>query len=142
MSDLSSMDSVMYRFKNNHEQLVINGLMLDDQKKRTHVEVAKYYSSSVSKGSTENDSLLSSNYGVLNVIVLHYDMADAPITTMLYYYDSSSSLSSLGVKDKAHGHLQSAYMMLQKILRTASLQEIRIDDSLSKCNALLVRWFT
>lgn len=146
MSDLSSMDSVMYRFKNNHEQLVVNGLMLDDQKKRTHFEVAKYYSSSVSKGSlgrdtgdswTENDSLLSSNYGVLNVIALHYDMADAPIPAMLYYFDSSFSLSSLGVRDKAHGHLQSAYMMLQKILRTASIQEIRIDNSVEqrRCTA-------
>ena len=140
MSDFS-MDSIMYRFKNNHEQLVINGLMLDDQKKRTHFEVAKYYSSSVHNGSlgrdtgdssTENDSLLSSNYGVLNVIALHYDMADAPIPAMLYYYDSSSSLSSLGVRDKAHGHLQSAYMMMQKILRTASIQEIRIDDSVEQ----------
>lgn len=146
MSDLSSMDSVIYRFKNNHEQLVINSLMLEDQKKRTHFEVAKYYSSSVSKGTfcrdasdstTENDSLLSSNYGVLNVIALHYDMADAPIPAMLYYYDSSASLSSLGVRDKAHGHLRSAYMMLQKILRNASLQDIRIIDSVEqrRCTA-------
>lgn len=146
MSDLSSMDSVMYRFRNNHEQLVINALMLDDQKKRTHFEVAKYYSSSVCKGSfsrdtedsaTENDSLLSSNYGVLNVIALHYDMADAPIPAMLYYYDSSASLSSLGVRDKAHGHLRSAYLMLQKILRNASVQDIMVVDSVEqrRCTA-------
>lgn len=146
MSDLSSMDSVMYRFRNNHEQRVINGLMLDDQKKRTHFEIAKYYSSSVSKGSfsrdagdssTENDSLLSSNYGVLNVIALHYDMADAPVPAMLYYYDSSASLSSLGVRDKAHGHLRSAYSMLQKILQNASLHDIRISDSVEqrRCTA-------
>lgn len=146
MSDLSSMDSVMYRFRNNHEQLVINRLMLDDQKKRTHFEVAKYYSSSVGKGSfcrdagdsaTENDSLLSSNYGVLNVIALHYDMSDAPIPAMLYYYDSSASLSSLGVRDKAHGHLRSAYLMLQKILRNASVQDIMVVDSVEqrRCTA-------
>lgn len=39
MSDLSSMDSIIYRFKNESEQFVINSLMLNDQKSRTHFEV-------------------------------------------------------------------------------------------------------
>src|SRR5210317_913549 len=89
MSDLSSMDSVMYRFRNNHEQSVINGLMLNDQKKRTHFEVAVYYASSFRGGGDslgENDSLSTdittvpaTNWALYHVIALHYDLAEVPV---------------------------------------------------------------
>ena len=145
MSDLSSMDSVMYRFRNNHEQSVINGLMLNDQKKRTHFEVAAYYSSSFHGGGGdslgENDSsslstdittVPTTNWGLFHIIALHYDLADVPIPAMLHYYDSSASLASLGVRDKAHGSLLSAYLMLEKILHLASTLDVKIDETVGQ----------
>jgi len=143
MSDLSSMDSIMYRFRNNHEQSVINGLMLNDQKKRTHFEVAAYYSSSFSKsgdslGGGENDSsslstditnVPTTNWELFHIIALHYDLAEMPIPAMLHYYDSSASLSSLGLREKAHGRLLSAYLMLEKTLHYASTLDVKLDEA-------------
>ena len=146
MSDLGSMDSVMYRFRNNHEQAAINGLMLDDQKKRTYFEVALYYSSSFHRGgggdsmgknnswsqSTDITSLPDTNWELLHVIALHYDLAEVPVPAMLHYYDSSASLSSLSVRDKAHGRLLSAYLMLDNILHHASTLDVKIDETMEQ----------
>ena len=103
MSDLSSMDSIAYRFRSDHERSVINGLMLQDQKKRTHFEVAAYYSSSFRRGggdtslgdnessslSTDITSVSATNWELFHVIALHYDLADVPIPAMLHYFDCS-----------------------------------------------------
>ena len=145
MRDLSSMDSV-YRFRNDHEQQVINGLMLNDQKKRTHFEVAAYYSSSFQRGGGEslgdNDSSSSisadmtstsgTNWAVFHIIAIHYDLADVPIPAMIHYFDSSASLASLGVRDKAHGRLLSAYVCLEKILHHASGLDVEVDESVER----------
>lgn len=145
MSDLSSMDSIAYRFRNNHERSVINGLMLNDQKKRTHFEVAAFYSSSFHRGggdslgdndssslSTDVTSVSGTNWAVFHVIALHYDLADVPIPAMLHYYDSSASLAGLGVRDKAHGRLLSAYLMLEKVFHHASSLDVKIEESLEQ----------
>mmetsp|Transcript_5910 Transcript_5910/g.13459 ORF Transcript_5910/g.13459 Transcript_5910/m.13459 type:complete len:2439 (+) Transcript_5910:2-7318(+) len=145
MSDLSSMESVMYRFRNSHEQSVINGLMLNDQKKRTHFEVAAYYSSAFQRGggdswgendsssvSTDVTSVSSTNWELFHIIALHYDLADVPVPAMLNYYDSSASLASLGLRDKAHGRLLSAYLMLEKVLHHASTLDVKIDESVKQ----------
>ncbi|KAL9185086.1 hypothetical protein ACHAXT_002863 [Thalassiosira profunda] len=144
MSDLSSMDSVMYRFRNGREQSVINGLMLNDQKKRTHFEVAVYYSSSFNRGGDsigENDSSSlstdmtfapTSNWELFHIIGLHFDLADASVPALLNYYDSSAALASLGVRDKAHGRLLSAYLMLEKVLHDASILDAKIDENAEK----------
>ena len=146
MSDLSSMDAVIYRFRNNHERKVINDLMLNDQKKRTHFEVAAYYSASFHRGgggdslgendssslSTDITSVSNTNWEVFHVIALHYDLAEVPIPAMLHYYDSSASLASLGVRDKAHGRLLSAYLMLEKILHQASSLDVKVEESLEQ----------
>ncbi|KAL7552056.1 hypothetical protein ACHAWF_015258 [Thalassiosira exigua] len=142
MSDLSSMDSVMYRFRNDHEQTVVNGLMLNDQKKRTHLEVAVYYSSHYNRGgggdgsgdndssslSTDITSVPATNWELFQILALHYDLADVPIPAMQNYFDSSMSLASLGVRDKSHGRLISSYLMLEKILRYASTVDVKIDE--------------
>lgn len=142
MGDLGSMDSVVYRFRNDQEQSVINGLMLNDQKKRMHFEVALYYSSTVQRGggdsfgdnessslSTDISHILPADWELLNVIAMHFDLADAHIPAMLHYYESSVALSSLGIRDRVHNRLLSAYMMLQKVLQAASTQHVRIDES-------------
>lgn len=143
MSDLSSMDSIAYRFRSDHDRQIINGLMLQDQKKRTHFEVAAYYSSSFKRGggdtslgdnessslSTDITSVSATNWELFHVIALHYDLADVPIPAMLHYFDSSDALASLGVRDKAHGRLLSAYLMLEKVLHKASTIEVKIDES-------------
>ena len=144
MSDLSSLDSFIFRFRSKHEQQVINSFMLSDQKKRIHFEVADYYSSTLRRGGGdslrgENESSSSStmstittipstNWEVFHIIAMHYDLADVPIPAMLHYIESASSLSSLGVRDKAHGRLLSAYLMLEKVLRQASTLDVKVDE--------------
>ena len=142
MSDLGSMDSIIYRFSNNHERSVINGLMLDDQKKRTHFEVANYYSSlhgSTGDGSSkETDSssfstdittVTITNWELCHIVALHYDLASVPIPAMLHYYDSASSLASLGLRNKAHSRLLSSYFMLEKVLHHASIVDVEINTT-------------
>jgi hypothetical protein len=142
MSDLGCMDLIMYRFRNNYEQSVINGLMLNDQKKRMHFAVASHYSSSTHVGqkesagdqesltiSTDSPHITRTDWELLSVIAMHFDLADAPIPAMLHYYESSTALSSLGIRDKVHGRLLSAYLMLEKVLRHSSTQDVKIDES-------------
>ena len=142
MSDLGCMDLIMYRFRNSYEQSVINGLMLNDQKKRMHFEVASHYSSSTHVGrkesagdhesltiSTDSPHITRADWELLNVIAMHFDLADAPIPAMLHYYESSTALSSLGIRDKVHGRLLSAYLMLEKVLQHSSNQDVKIDES-------------
>ena len=146
MSDLSSLDSVMYRFRNKQEQIIINSLMLDDQKRRTHLEVAMYYSTSYNRGgevSGENDegssafsssseftTIPTSNWQILHITALHYDLGNAPIPAMLHYYDSSSELAWLGIRDRSHGSLLSSYLMLEKLIHSVNFTEIAIDESM------------
>jgi len=147
MSDLGSMDTVSYRFQNNHEQSVINGLMLNDQKNRMHFAIASHYASSMNKGggdiigdneatslsnSTEFTHVVPADWELLHVIAMHFDLADAPIPAMLHYYESSNALSSLGIRDKVHGRLLSAYLMLEKVLQHASTQRVKIDESVEQ----------
>jgi hypothetical protein len=142
MSDLGSMDSVMYRFRNDHEQSVINGLMLNDQKRRMHFEVALHYSLTIQRGggesfgdnessslSTDMTHIVPADWELLNVIAMHFDLADVPIPAMLHYYESSSALSSLGIRDRVHNRLLSAYMMLEKVLQHASTKYVKIEES-------------
>jgi hypothetical protein len=138
MSDLGSMESVVYRFRNDHEQSVINGLMLNDQKRRMHFEVALHYSSTIQRGGgdsfgeNESSSLtthIPADWELLNVIAMHFDLADVPIPAMLHYYESSVALTSLGLRDKVHNRLLSAYMMLEKVLQHASTQYVKIEES-------------
>lgn len=70
----------------------------------------------------------STNWEVFHIIAMHYDLADVPIPAMLHYIESASSLSSLGVRDKAHGRLLSAYLMLEKVLRQASTLDVKVDE--------------
>ena len=144
MSDLSSLDSVMYRFRNKREQLIINNLMLDDQKRRTHLEVAMYYSTFYNKGgeiSSENDegssafssqldftTIPTSNWQILHIIALHYDLGSAPIPAMLHYYDSSRELAGLGIRDRSHGSLLSSFLMLEKLIHGASFADVIVDE--------------
>lgn len=152
MSDLSSLDSAMYRFRSAREQSVVNGLMLNDQKRRIHYEVAGYYSKSLTRGgsdslSQENDSSVSdmtsmtslpaTDWELTHIIALHYDLAEVPIPAMLNYFESSSQLASLGVRDKAHGRLLSAYLMLEKILHDAATQELEVDEHLFRRRQLV-----
>jgi len=147
MSDLGSMDTVSYRFQNNHEQSVINALMLNDQKNRMHFAIASHYASSMNKGggdiigdneatslsnSTEFTHFVPADWELLHVIAMHFDLADAPIPAMLHYYESSNALSSLGIRDKVHGRLLSAYLMLEKVLQHASTQRVKIDESVEQ----------
>ena len=146
MSDLSSLDSVMYRFRNKREQIVINSLMLDDQKRRTHLEIAMYYSTSYNKGgdiSSENDegssafssqseftTIPTSNWQILHIIALHYDLGNTPIPAMLHYYDSSRELAWLGIRDRSHGSLISSFLMLEKLIHGATFSDVIIDESM------------
>eukprot|EP00984_Skeletonema_dohrnii_P021840 scaffold11014_cov110-Skeletonema_dohrnii-CCMP3373.AAC.1 len=145
MSDLASMDSVMYRFRSTHEQSVINGLMLNDQKQRTHFEVALHYQSTHSRESgTENPSdsddvsgslstditiIPTTNWQLFHVTALHYDLADAHLPALLQYYESSTQLAWLGMRDGAHGRLLSAYLMLEKMLRDATALDIYVNET-------------
>ena len=144
MSDLSTLDSVMYRFRNKREQISINSLMLDDQKRRTHFEVATYYATSYNRGgeiSSENDEgsstfsssestvIPTSNWQILHIIALHYDLANAPMPAMLHYYDSSTELSWLGIRDRSHGSLLSSYLMLEKLIHNTNAIDIKISES-------------
>ena len=141
MSDLG-MDSVMYRFRNSHDQSVVNGMMLNDQKQKTHFEVAYYYTShEKGESSSESDegsnslqseftTVASSNWELYHITALHYDLADAPLPAMLHYFDSSAQLASLGMRDRAHGRLLSAYLMLEKLLHEASSLNIEVDNAM------------
>jgi len=144
MSDLASMDSVMYRFRSTHEQAVINGLMLNDQKQRTHFEVALYYQSTHGResGETPSDSddvsgslstditiIPTRNWQLFHITALHYDLADAHLPALLQYYESSTQLALLGMRDGAHGRLLSAYLMLEKILHDATDLDIYVDET-------------
>ena len=144
MSDLASMDSVMYRFRSTHEQSVINGLMLNDQKQRTHFEVALFYQSFHGResGETPSDSddvsgslstditiIPTSNWQLFHITALHYDLADAHLPALLQYYESSTQLAWLGMRDGAHGRLLSAYLMLEKMLHDAMALDISVDDA-------------
>jgi hypothetical protein len=141
MSDLGSMDSVVYRFRNDHEQSVINGLMLNDQKRRMHFEVAFHYSSTIRRGggesfgdnessslSTDITQIVPADWELLHVIAMHFDLADVPVPAMLHYYESSTALSSLGIRDRVHNRLLSAYMMLVKVLQDASTRDVKIEE--------------
>jgi len=144
MSDLASMDSVMYRFRSTHEQSVINGLMLNDQKQRTHFEVALYYQSTHGResGETPSDSddvsgslstditiIPTTNWQLFHITALHYDLAGAHLPALLQYFESSTQLAWLGMRDGAHGRLLSAYLMLEKMLHDATALDIYVDQS-------------
>ena len=144
MSDLASMDSVMYRFKSIHEQSVINGLMLNDQKQRTHLEVALFYQTFHAResGETRSDSddvseslsttitsVPTSNWQLFHITALHYDLAGAHLPALLQYFECSSQLALLGMRDGAHGRLLSAYFMLDKMLHEAMALNISVDDA-------------
>ena len=144
MSDLASMDSVMYRFRNTHEQSVINELMLNDQKQRTHFEVAMYYQSIHGResGDSPSDSddvsgslstdittIPTTNWQLFHITALHYDLADAHLPALLQYYESSTNLASLGMRDGAHGRLLSAYLMLEKMLHDATALDVDVDET-------------
>jgi class 3 adenylate cyclase len=132
MGDASSMDTELYRFVNENEQLVINGLMLEDQKRRAHFEVAEYYSKTRVEGgeisADDHESQFSFelslfptlSWQMLHITALHYDLAGAAVQAMLHYYDSGIELARLGVRDRAHGSLLSAYLMLEKRMHDAS----------------------
>ena len=145
MSDLASMDSVMYRFRSIHDQSVINGLMLNDQKQRTHFEVALYYQSTHGRESgdihnpsdsddvsgslsTDLSTIPTTNWQLFHITALHYDLADAHLPALIQYYESSAQLASLGMRDGAHGRLLSAYLMLEKMLHDASTLDIVVDE--------------
>lgn len=147
MSDLASMDSVMYRFRSTHEQSVINGFMLNDQKQRTHFEVAFYYQSTHGResGETSSDSddvsgslstdittIPTRNWQLFHITALHYDLAGSHLPALLQYYESSTNLASLGMRDGAHGRLLSAYLMLEKILHDATALDIDINETTEK----------
>lgn len=144
MCDLASMDSVMYRFRSKHEQCVINGLMLNDQKQQTHLEVALFYQSFHGResGETRSDSddvsdslsttitaLSASNWQLLHITALHYDLGGAHLPALLQYYESSTQLALLGMRDGAHGRLLSAYLMLEKMLHDAMALDISVDNA-------------
>jgi len=136
MGDVSSLDTELYRFVNRDEQMIINGLMLEDQKMRTHHEVAQYYETrlggdvttdeewSNSAFSSDFSMLPSLNWQMLHITALHYDMAEAPIKAMVHYFDSGSELARLGVRDRAHGSLLSSYLMLEKRMHQVSELDI------------------
>jgi hypothetical protein len=145
MSDLTSMDSVMYRFRSIHELSVINGLMLNDQKQRTHFEVALYYQSTHGRetgesSASDSDELSGSlstditivpttNWQLYHITALHFDLAGANLPALLQYYESSTQLAWLGMRDRAHGGLLSAYLMLEKMLHDTSVSNIYIDEA-------------
>ncbi len=151
MSDLASMDSVMYRFRSAHEQSVINGLMLNDQKQRTHFEVALYYQSTHGResGETPSDSddvsgslstditiIPTRNWQLFHITALHYDLAEAHLPALLQYYESSVQLASLGMRGGSHGRLLSAYLMLEKILHEATDLDIYVDETTKQRQAV------
>lgn len=145
MSEVASLDSEQFRFRSKSEQALINGLMLDDQKKKIHFEVAMYYSfigkrengsssdgddhsssySSFSSFSTsEFTAIPTSNWNLSHIVALHYDLADVPVPALLYYFESSNELAWLGVRDRAHVSLSAAYQMLEKLIHKAPSLEI------------------
>ena len=151
MSDSSSIDSNMYRFNSKVEQQVVNGLMLDEQKKKAHFEVAKYYQKrcvaetrSVDESNSQASLTTSSTipalgWQLLHIIALHYDLAGATVQAMLYYFDSGNELATLGLRDHSHGSLLSSYLMLEKRIHSASLLDTQLISEKAHQKQLIVK---
>lgn len=143
-NDMSSMDSAFYRFANQDDCTIINGLMLDDQKRQIHLEVAKFYELSIkSTYESENEELSANSndkgflpssgsasyslgfsttdisnlsWQLLHITALHYEMAESQVPAIVYYFDASTELAKLGIRDLAHSALASSYAMLEKLM--------------------------
>jgi len=155
MSELANLDSEQFRFRSKSEQSLINGLMLDDQKRKIHFEVAMYYSSISSRensASGEGDdnsssyssfstsdftALPTSDWKLSHIVALHYDLADVHVPALLHYFDASKELAWLGVRDRSHANLSSAYRMLEKLIHKAPSLEINADRRIQQRKELV-----
>ena len=135
---LTEEGSQCFRFANKLEQVVINDVMLDVQKKRLHHFLARYYESRLLRADDEStmdekiydgatvstytsstylgSSVQSQNWQMSYLTATHYCHAGTTIAALLYFFDSSTELARLGVRDKSHGSLLSAYSMFEQRL--------------------------
>lgn len=135
LSEISTFDSLAYRFRNEYEQRIINGLMLKDQKQRAHLAIAKYYENLTERGmyiSNEEDStnitsvtssIPQTNWEILHLIALHLDMGNATLPAMLNYFKTGNELARLGLRDNSHTNLSAAYLLMMKLLQNQSAQQ-------------------
>lgn len=106
--------------------------MLEDQKKIAHHHVAQYYRSILDGGvvtggsdfSTANSSFSenlhpSLSWQMQHITALHYDLAGYSVQAMLKYFSSGTELARLGIRDRAHGSLLSAYLMFERRIHEA-----------------------
>jgi len=165
-ADYLSMESTQsFRFASALEQMCVNELMIEDQKRELHLLLAEHYENRLQGLGDEGDvgfleddvtdgggstSTLTTSFTMGNSVPLrpswqvshltatHFSMAAASIQALLYFFDASTELARLGLREKSHGSLLSAYSCFEQRLDQCrrSEQNIVIQSSKKERNRL------
>lgn len=141
-ADYLSIESTQsFRFASALEQMCVNELMIEDQKRELHLVLAEHYENRLlglgdDLGFFDDDvtdgggsvSTLTTNFTmgtltgarpswqITHLTATHFSMAAASIQALLYFFDAATELARLGLREKSHGSLLSAYACFEQRL--------------------------
>lgn len=145
-ADYLSMESTQsFRFASALEQMCVNELMIEDQKRELHLLLAEHYESRLlglgderDVGFLEDDvtdgggsistlttsftmgistgAAMRASWQITHLTATHFSMAAASIQALLYFFDAATELARLGLREKSHGSLLSAYSCFEQRL--------------------------
>ena len=170
-ADYLSMESTQsFRFASALEQMCENELMIEDQKRELHLLLAEHYESrllglgderdvgyledDVTDGGGSISTLTTSftmgtstgtamrpSWQITHLTATHFSMAAASMQALLYFFDAATELARLGLREKSHGSLLSAYSCFEQRLDQCRRNEenIVIQSGAQERNRLATR---
>ena len=145
-ADYLSMEATQnFRFASVFEQMCVNDLMIEDQKRELHLRLAEHYETRLlglvddrDVGFLEDDATYGGgslstlttsytmgtasgtstkpNWQITHLTATHFSMAAASVQALIYYFDAATELARLGLREKSHGSLLSAYSCFEQRL--------------------------
>ena len=145
-ADYLSMEATQsFRFASALEQMCVNDLMIEDQKRELHLRLAEHYETRLLGLVDDRDAVFleddatvgggsistltttytmgialgtstKPNWQITHLTATHFSMAAASVQALIYFFDAATELARLGLREKSHGSLLSAYSCFEQRL--------------------------